>query len=104
MAWRLRDHLCDERNRMRINPTSALIMRGGTAVVVDTGISNRLCSDDGGCMVHLADIVQTRSHTKGPWNRVYDLDALRTMEVKADYLGRAVAANGVCRSLTTIEC
>jgi len=47
--------------------------------------------DDGGGFVHLADIVPTRSHMKGPWNQAYDLDALRTMEVKADYLGRAVA-------------
>ena len=46
---------------------------------------------DGGCFVHLADIVPTRSHMKGPWNQAYDLDALRTMEVKADYLARAVA-------------
>jgi glyoxylase-like metal-dependent hydrolase (beta-lactamase superfamily II) len=48
-------------------------------------------ADDGGCFVHLADIVPTRSHMKGPWNQAYDLDALRTMEVKADYLARAVA-------------
>jgi len=47
--------------------------------------------DTGGCFVHLADIVPTRSHMKGPWNQAYDLDALRTMEVKADYLARAVA-------------
>jgi glyoxylase-like metal-dependent hydrolase (beta-lactamase superfamily II) len=48
-------------------------------------------ADDGGCFVHLADIVPTRSHMKGPWNQAYDLDSLRTMEVKADYLARAVA-------------
>ncbi len=48
-------------------------------------------ADDGGCFVHLADIVPTRAHMRGPWNQAYDLDALRTMEVKADYLGRAVA-------------
>jgi len=47
--------------------------------------------DAGGCFAHLADIVPTRSHMKGPWNQAYDLDALRTMEVKADYLARAVA-------------
>jgi glyoxylase-like metal-dependent hydrolase (beta-lactamase superfamily II) len=46
---------------------------------------------DGGRFVHLADIVPTRSHMRGPWNQAYDLDALRTMEVKADYLARAVA-------------
>ena len=48
-------------------------------------------ADDGSCFVHLADIVPTRSHMKGPWNQAYDLDALRTMEVKADYLRRAIA-------------
>jgi glyoxylase-like metal-dependent hydrolase (beta-lactamase superfamily II) len=47
--------------------------------------------NDGGCFVHLADIVPTRSHMKRPWNQAYDLDALRTMEAKADYLGRAIA-------------
>ena len=45
----------------------------------------------GGCFAHLADIVPTRSHMKGPWNQAYDLDALRTMEAKADYLERAIA-------------
>ncbi len=40
--------------------------------------------------IHLADIVPTRSHMKGPWNQAYDLDALTTMERKAHYLERAV--------------
>ncbi len=40
--------------------------------------------------VHLADIVPTRSHMRGPWNQAYDLDAIRTMEQKAGYLKRAV--------------
>jgi glyoxylase-like metal-dependent hydrolase (beta-lactamase superfamily II) len=40
--------------------------------------------------VHLADIVPTRSHMRGPWNQAYDLDALRTMEQKASYLRRAI--------------
>jgi glyoxylase-like metal-dependent hydrolase (beta-lactamase superfamily II) len=48
-------------------------------------------ADGGESFVHLADIVPTRSHMKGPWNQAYDLDALRTMEVKADYLERAIA-------------
>jgi hypothetical protein len=39
----------------------------------------------------LADIVPTRSHMRGAWNQAYDLDALRTMEQKAHYLGRATA-------------
>ena len=47
-------------------------------------------ADGGGSFVHLADIVPTRSHMKGPWNQAYDLDALRTMEQKAHYLGLAV--------------
>ena len=48
-------------------------------------------SADGGAQgfVHLADIVPTRSHMKGPWNQAYDLDALRTMEAKAHYLAHA---------------
>jgi glyoxylase-like metal-dependent hydrolase (beta-lactamase superfamily II) len=46
---------------------------------------------DGDGFVHLADIVPTRSHIRGPWNQAYDLDALRTMEIKADYLRQAVA-------------
>lgn len=46
--------------------------------------------DAGASFVHLADIVPTRSHMRGPWNQAYDLDALRTMEEKARYLRRAV--------------
>jgi glyoxylase-like metal-dependent hydrolase (beta-lactamase superfamily II) len=41
--------------------------------------------------VHLADILPTRSHMRGPWNQAYDLDALRSMDQKADYLARSVA-------------
>lgn len=48
-------------------------------------------SDAGDSFVHLADIVPTRSHLRGPWNQAYDLDALITMEQKALYLARAVA-------------
>jgi hypothetical protein len=44
----------------------------------------------GESFVHLADIVPTRSHMRGPWNQAYDLDALRTMAQKANYLRRAV--------------
>ncbi|HUA35104.1 MAG TPA: MBL fold metallo-hydrolase [Candidatus Binataceae bacterium] len=47
-------------------------------------------SGGGQGFVHLADIVPTRSHMRGAWNQSYDLDALRTMEQKAHYLGRAV--------------
>jgi glyoxylase-like metal-dependent hydrolase (beta-lactamase superfamily II) len=43
-----------------------------------------------GYFAHLADIVPTRSHMKGAWNQAYDLDPLRTMDIKAEYLRRAV--------------
>ncbi len=46
-------------------------------------------SDAGEYFMHLADIVPTRSHLRGPWNQAYDLDAIRTMEQKARYLGLA---------------
>jgi glyoxylase-like metal-dependent hydrolase (beta-lactamase superfamily II) len=45
---------------------------------------------DGESFVHLADIVPTRSHMRGPWNQSFDLDAIRTMEQKAEYLKRAI--------------
>lgn len=45
--------------------------------------------DSAQCFIHLADIVPTRSHMRGPWNQAYDLDALRTMEQKAAYLKQA---------------
>jgi glyoxylase-like metal-dependent hydrolase (beta-lactamase superfamily II) len=48
-----------------------------------------LVTDGGECFMHLADVVPTRSHLRGPWNQSYDLDALRTMEQKAHYLGLA---------------
>jgi glyoxylase-like metal-dependent hydrolase (beta-lactamase superfamily II) len=41
--------------------------------------------------VHLADIVPTRSHIKGPWNQAYDLNPLITMERKAQYLEHAAS-------------
>ncbi len=49
-----------------------------------------LVQDGQAAFVHLADIVPTRSHMKGPWNQSYDLDALTTMERKAHYLERAI--------------
>jgi len=47
-------------------------------------------SGDAG-FIHLADIVPTRSHMRGPWNQAYDLDAIRTMDQKESYLARSVA-------------
>jgi glyoxylase-like metal-dependent hydrolase (beta-lactamase superfamily II) len=49
-----------------------------------------LLQSGGESFVHLADIVPTRSHMRGPWNQSFDLDALRTMEQKDAYLTRAV--------------
>jgi glyoxylase-like metal-dependent hydrolase (beta-lactamase superfamily II) len=46
-------------------------------------------SDEAGSFAHLADIVPTRSHMRGPWNQAYDLDALTTMEQKARYLSES---------------
>jgi glyoxylase-like metal-dependent hydrolase (beta-lactamase superfamily II) len=48
-----------------------------------------LVSDGAECFMHMADIVPTRSHVRGPWNQAYDLDAIRTMDQKAHYLGLA---------------
>jgi glyoxylase-like metal-dependent hydrolase (beta-lactamase superfamily II) len=44
----------------------------------------------GAGFVHLADIVPTRSHMRGPWNQAYDLDAIHTMDEKAHYLAQSV--------------
>ncbi|HZP44434.1 MAG TPA: MBL fold metallo-hydrolase [Candidatus Binataceae bacterium] len=49
-----------------------------------------IVESSGQAFAHLADIVPTRSHMRGPWNQAFDLDALTTMEQKAQYLGRAV--------------
>jgi glyoxylase-like metal-dependent hydrolase (beta-lactamase superfamily II) len=65
---------------------SAIVSGGHTA---DHQVA--IVRSGGESFVHLADIVPTRSHLRGPWNQAYDLDALRTMEQKADYLKRAVA-------------
>jgi len=46
-------------------------------------------ADGGERFIHLADIVPTRSHMRGPWNQAYDLDALTTMEQKARWLSEA---------------
>jgi glyoxylase-like metal-dependent hydrolase (beta-lactamase superfamily II) len=47
-------------------------------------------ADGGSSFVHLADIVPTRSHMRGPWNQAYDLDAIETMHQKARYLAAAI--------------
>jgi glyoxylase-like metal-dependent hydrolase (beta-lactamase superfamily II) len=46
--------------------------------------------DGNQALLHLADLVPTRSHLKGPWNQAYDLDPLTTMERKGHYLERAL--------------
>jgi glyoxylase-like metal-dependent hydrolase (beta-lactamase superfamily II) len=67
----------------------------GVTAVVTGGHTERhqvaLVHSQGKCFLHLADIVPTRSHMRGAWNQAYDLNALRTMEQKAHYLGRATA-------------
>lgn len=50
-----------------------------------------LVESNGAAFVHLADIVPTRSHMRGPWNQAFDLDALRTMDQKAHYLRRSLS-------------
>jgi len=67
----------------------------GVTAVVTGGHTERhqvaLVHSLGECLMHLADIVPTSSHMRGPWNQAYDLDALCTMEQKALYLDRAIA-------------
>jgi len=82
------------RARLEIIDGDTDIIPGVRAVV--TGGHTRdhqaaLVSEGGECFMHMADIVPTRSHLRGPWNQAYDLDALRTMEQKAHYLGLAAA-------------
>ena len=66
----------------------------GVTAVVTGGHTERhqvaLVHSLGQCFMHLADIVPTRSHMRGPWNQAYDLDAVRTMDQKAHYLERAM--------------
>ncbi|MGH7934023.1 MAG: MBL fold metallo-hydrolase [Candidatus Binataceae bacterium] len=68
------------------------LMTGITALVTGGHTADHqvaLVRSRGQCFMHMADIVPTRSHMRGPWNQSYDLDALRTMERKAHYLARA---------------
>jgi glyoxylase-like metal-dependent hydrolase (beta-lactamase superfamily II) len=70
------------------------VIPGATALLTGGHTADHqvmLVRSRGGCFIHLADIAPTRSHMRGPWNQSYDLDALRTMEQKANYLQRAVA-------------
>jgi len=69
------------------------VIPGATALVTGGHTADHqvmLVRSQGRGFIHLADIVPTRSHMRGPWNQSYDLDALRTMEQKANYLERAV--------------
>jgi glyoxylase-like metal-dependent hydrolase (beta-lactamase superfamily II) len=86
--------LAPVRSRLEAIDGDTDVIAGVRAVV--TGGHTRdhqaaLVTDGGECFMHLADIVPTRSHIRGPWNQAYDLDALRTMEQKAHYLGLAAA-------------
>jgi glyoxylase-like metal-dependent hydrolase (beta-lactamase superfamily II) len=69
-----------------VDGVSAIVSGGHTA---DHQLA--VVQSQGESFVHLADIVPTRSHMRGPWNQAYDLDALRTMDQKTAYLARAVA-------------
>jgi glyoxylase-like metal-dependent hydrolase (beta-lactamase superfamily II) len=71
----------------------AEIVRGVSAIVTGGHTTDHqvaVVRSDGKSFVHLADIVPTRSHMRGPWNQSFDLDAIRTMEQKAEYLKRAI--------------
>jgi glyoxylase-like metal-dependent hydrolase (beta-lactamase superfamily II) len=41
-----RDHPADERNRVRLGLTCPLVIRGREAILIDTGIGNRLAQDE----------------------------------------------------------
>ncbi len=72
----------------------AEIIAGVTAVVSGGHTADHqlvIAQSGAQALVHLGDIAPTRSHMRGPWNQSYDLDALRTMEVKAEWLAKAVA-------------
>lgn len=85
-----------------LEPVSGMLeaIAGGAEIVpgVSVAVSGGHTADHqvaivqsgGARFVHLADIVPTRSHLRGPWNQAYDLDALRTMEQKSEYLRGAV--------------
>jgi glyoxylase-like metal-dependent hydrolase (beta-lactamase superfamily II) len=69
------------------------LINGVTAVVTGGHTAEHqvaVVRSDGEVFVHLADIVPTRSHMRGPWNQAYDLDALATMEQKRKYLEEAI--------------
>jgi glyoxylase-like metal-dependent hydrolase (beta-lactamase superfamily II) len=72
----------------------AEIIAGVTAVVSGGHTADHqlvIARSGAQALVHLGDIAPTRSHMRGPWNQSYDLDALRTMEVKAEWLEKAIA-------------
>ena len=87
-----RDILTPVRAMLEIIDGDTDIVPGVRAVVTSGHTRDHqaaIVSDGGECFMHMADIVPTRSHLRGPWNQAYDLDALRTMEQKAHYLGLA---------------
>ncbi len=82
-------------NRGRIEAIEGDLELTPGVVAVPTGGHTRdhqvvRVADAGSSFVHMADIVPTRSHMRGPWNQAYDLDAITTMEQKARYLSAAV--------------
>jgi glyoxylase-like metal-dependent hydrolase (beta-lactamase superfamily II) len=82
-------------NQNRLEPIDGPHEVTGGVTALPTGGHTRdhqvvRVEDGGASFIHLADIVPTRSHMRGPWNQAYDLDALTTMEQKAAHLRRAV--------------
>ncbi len=78
--------------RLELLTGTTELRTGVTAVVTGGHTADHqivLVEAGDGHFAHLADIVPTRSHLRGPWNQSYDLDPLRTMEEKARYLARA---------------
>jgi glyoxylase-like metal-dependent hydrolase (beta-lactamase superfamily II) len=84
-----------------LEPVAGMIEAGGGDIELVAGVTATVTgghtedhqvavvSSAGERLMHLADIVPTRSHMRGPWNQSYDLNALRTMERKAEFLGQA---------------
>jgi len=90
---------CVETVRSSIEPLDRReteIVAGVTAAVTGGHTADHqvvVVEDSGQSLIHLADIVPTRSHMRPAWNQAFDLDVLTTMEQKALYLQRAAAAH-----------
>ncbi|HKN00429.1 MAG TPA: MBL fold metallo-hydrolase [Candidatus Binataceae bacterium] len=84
-----------EPNKARLEAIEGTLEIASGVTAIPTGGHTRdhqiaRVTDGASSFIHLADIVPTRSHMRGPWNQAYDLDALVTMDQKARYLSQAV--------------